>query len=138
MWEFDNYQLSISAFALLETMKENGYKNIIPQEFESKLVKYLNMLGNNNPEHYLYFLAQRKTNTQAINTAVIQQLQKKHQNNIAVQTLSFLLLSQKNSEKLAEEQAKNLNTLFSQAFEQGKYFDGMIMDMKALQAYYLK
>ena len=118
-------------------MKENGYKNIIPQEFETKLNNYLNTLGNNTPELYLYYLAQKKTK-QNINTTIISQLQKKHPNNIAVQTLSFLLLSQKNNEKIAEEQAKNLNTLFTQAFEQGKYFDGLIMDMKALQAYYLK
>ena len=133
----EDYKLSISAFALLETMKENGYTKLIPQEFETKLVKYLNTLGNNTPELYLYYLAQKKTK-QNINTAIISQLQKKHPNNIAVQTLSFLLLSQKNNEKIAEEQAKNLNTLFTQAFEQGKYFDGLIMDMKALQAYYLK
>ena len=128
---------AIMSFSLLETMKENGYTKLIPQEFETKLVKYLNTLGNNTPELYLYYLAQKKTK-QNINTAIISQLQKKHPNNIAVQTLSFLLLSQKNNEKIAEEQAKNLNTLFTQAFEQGKYFDGLIMDMKALQAYYLK
>ena len=133
----EDYKLGISAFALLETMKETGYAKLIPQEFETKLVKYLNTLGNNTPELYLYYLAQKKTK-QNINTAIISQLQKKHPNNIAVQTLSFLLLSQKNNEKIAEEQAKNLNTLFTQAFEQGKYFDGLIMDMKALQAYYLK
>ena len=133
----EDYKLGISAFALLETMKENGYTKVIPQEFETKLNNYLNTLGNNTPELYLYYLAQKKTK-QNINTAIISQLQKKHPNNIAVQTLSFLLLSQKNSEKTAEEQAKNLNTLFTQAFEQGKYFDGLIMDMKALQAYYLK
>ena len=135
--ETTNYDISISAFALLETMKENGYKNIIPQEFETKLNNYLNTLGNNTPELYLYYLAQKKTK-QNINTTIISQLQKKHPNNIVVQTLSFLLLSQKNNEKIAEEQAKNLNTLFTQAFEQGKYFDGLIMDMKALHAYYLK
>ena len=133
----EDYKLGISAFALLETMKENGYTKLIPQGFETKLVKYLNTIGNNTPELYLYYLAQKKTK-QNINTAIISQLQKKHPNNIAVQTLSFLLLSQKNNEKIAEEQAKNLNTLFTQAFEQGKYFDGLIMDMKALQAYYLK
>ena len=133
----EDYKLGISAFALLETMKENGYTKLIPQEFETKLKNYLNTLGNNTPELYLYYLAQKKTK-QNINTAIISQLQKKHPNNIAVQTLSFLLLSQKNNEKIAEEQAKNLNTLFTQAFEQGKYFDGLIMDMKALQAYYLK
>jgi len=135
--ETTNYDISISAFALLETMKESGYAKLIPQEFETKLVKYLNTLGNNTPELYLYYLTQKKTK-QNINTTIISQLQKKHPNNIAVQTLSFLLLSQKNNEKTTEEQAKNLNTLFTQAFEQGKYFDGLIMDMKALQAYYLK
>ncbi len=129
---------AIMSFSLLETMKANGYAKLIPQEFEKKLQNYLNTLWNNTPELYLYYLAQKKSNPQQINTAVVQQLQKKHKNNIAVQTLSFLLLAQKNSEKITEEQAKNLNTLFSQAFAQGKYFDDMIMDMKALQAYYLK
>jgi len=130
---FRAYEYGLS----IPRMKESGYAKLIPQEFETKLVKYLNTLGNNTPELYLYYLTQKKTK-QNINTTIISQLQKKHPNNIAVQTLSFLLLSQKNNEKTTEEQAKNLNTLFTQAFEQGKYFDGLIMDMKALQAYYLK
>ena len=41
-------------------MKESGYAKLIPQEFETKLVKYLNTLGNNTPELYLYYLTQKK------------------------------------------------------------------------------
>lgn len=133
----DDYRISISAFALLETMREAGYAKLIPQDFEKKLTTYLNTLGNNTPEFYLYYQVQ-KNNKNQINTTIVQQLQKKHPNNIAVQTLSFLLLSQKNNEKINVEQAQGLDTLFDQAFQQGKYFERQIMDMKALQSFYLK
>ena len=166
-WEQKNTSsllTSISTYALLETMKTNGYANLVPKDFSERLERYLAKLGSDSPELYLYYLAQRKTNLASINTALVSQLQKKYPNNIAIQALSFYLLAQNAGEADAIRLAQSVEKLFEQAFAQGRYFEGvpltsleelapelaalaevagdrnahLSLDLKALQGFYLR
>lgn len=127
----------IALLGLLQSMEAEGFRQLISSHFKGKLEKYLNTLGNDTPELYLYMLAQRKTNKK-LNLTLVRQLAKQYPKNIAVQTLSFYLLARENTPNTLRKSAEQLGILFDQAFLQGQYFEELLIDLKALQGYYLK
>jgi hypothetical protein len=99
---------------------------------------YLNTLGADQLEFYLYYQMQKKTKVYPVNLQLVRQIQPEHPNNIAVQAMSFTLLAKSGKADEVFAQAQRLQELFAQAFAQGKYFDHKLIDLKGLQAYYLQ
>ena len=136
--KFDGRPLAVAAFGLLEEMRQQGYGNLISLTFAKRLDGYLNTLGADQLEFYLYYQMQKKTKAYPVNLQLIKQIQAEHPNNIAVQAMSFALLAKSGKADEVFAQAQSLQGLFDQAFAQGKYFDHKLIDLKGLQAYYLQ
>ena len=136
--KFDGRSLAVAAFGLLEEMRQQGYGNLISPTFAKRLDGYLNTLGADQLEFYLYYQMQKKTKAYPVNLQLVRQIQAEHPNNIAVQAMSFALLAKSGKVDEVFAQAQSLQELFDQAFAQGKYFDYKLIDLKGLQAYYLQ
>lgn len=131
-----NPELSIATFSLLESMKLKGYGKLIPQNFEKNLIAYLDSLGYEQPEFYLFYLAQDKTTK--INKGLIHNLKKQYPKNIAIQALTFYLLSTSTDQEQLLTQAEQLHLQIQSALELGQYFETEILNLKVLQGYYLQ
>ena len=59
--KFDGRPLAVAAFGLLEEMRQQGYGNLISPTFAKRLDGYLNTLGADQLEFYLYYQMQKKT-----------------------------------------------------------------------------
>ena len=121
--KFDGRPLAVAAFGLLEEMRQQGYGNLISPTFAKRLDGYLNTLGADQLEFYLYYQMQKKTKAYPVNLQLVKQIQAEHPNNIAVQAMSFALLAKSGKVDEVFAQAQRLQELFDQAFAQGKYFD---------------